>query len=482
MGAYSRSKSPSQDRRYGRSPGNKPRNHRYNRSPDNKYKSLHTSRRNDQQHYKKKSKSSSRSPSRERRSRSRGSKDLNSVQKHFTSQSPTASKYKTFNRESNYSRNRSMSKSHSPSQTLPKAYDRNRENGRNQRNQTRSRSPYPRKPKDAKRGENTRHYRRNISRSKSRSRSPFYQRNRENPFKGNPMHHVKQNEERWPHDKYSEKFHRRDTNYHHKSKKIHSMDDFMDSRRFQREIIGEEGAHICWGKSPARPDAVSSENDSDDGYNKASQKKLLQKKIKKEKKSKLKKKKSKKSKKKRKRSKKISSASESSSSSESDMEQEEVWIEKTDITDNIKFKKPQTITTNTNKSTKYNDSSDEDVGPVPKQTSSLTHKDFGHALLPGEGAAMAAYIAEGKRIPRRGEIGLTSDEIERFESVGYVMSGSRHRRMEAVRIRKENQIYSADEKRALAMFSKEERQKRENKILSQFKDMVNSKLKGEKKL
>jgi hypothetical protein len=34
----------------------------------------------------------------------------------------------------------------------------------------------------------------------------------------------------------------------------------------------------------------------------------------------------------------------------------------------------------------------------------------------------------------------------------WVMSGSRHRRMEAVRLRKENQIYSADEKRALAMF------------------------------
>lgn len=98
------------------------------------------------------------------------------------------------------------------------------------------------------------------------------------------------------------------------------------------------------------------------------------------------------------------------------------------------------------------------------------------ALLPGEGAAMAAYVAEGKRIPRRGEIGLTSEEIEKFESVGYVMSGSRHRRMEAVRLRKENQIYSADEKRALAMFSKEERQKRENKILTQFRDIVRNKL------
>lgn len=125
---------------------------------------------------------------------------------------------------------------------------------------------------------------------------------------------------------------------------------------------------------------------------------------------------------------------------------------------------------------------------------------YGKALLPGEGAAMAAYVAEGKRIPRRGEIGLTSDQIESFESVGYVMSGSRcvffpikfllfklllkygvcfltirHRRMEAVRLRKENQIYSADEKRALAMFNKEERAKRENKILSQFREVINSK-------
>lgn len=75
---------------------------------------------------------------------------------------------------------------------------------------------------------------------------------------------------------------------------------------------------------------------------------------------------------------------------------------------------------------------------------------------------------------------MTSDEIDTFEKVGYVMSGSRHRRMEAVRIRKENQIYSADEKRALAMFSKDERQKRENKILTQFKEMIQSKLNQDK--
>lgn len=65
------------------------------------------------------------------------------------------------------------------------------------------------------------------------------------------------------------------------------------------------------------------------------------------------------------------------------------------------------------------------MGPVPKPHVTLSAKDFGKALLPGEGAAMAAYVAEGKRIPRRGEIGLTSEEIASYESVGYVMSGSR---------------------------------------------------------
>lgn len=115
------------------------------------------------------------------------------------------------------------------------------------------------------------------------------------------------------------------------------------------------------------------------------------------------------------------------------------------------------------------------IGPQPPTagisggSGALDPRELGRALLPGEGAAMAAFVAEGKRIPRRGEIGLTSDEIASYESAGYVMSGSRHRRMEAVRIRKENQIYSADEKRALAAFGKDERAKREEAIMSQFR-------------
>ena len=53
---------------------------------------------------------------------------------------------------------------------------------------------------------------------------------------------------------------------------------------------------------------------------------------------------------------------------------------------------------------------------------------------------MAAYVQSGKRIPRRGEVGLSAEQIAHFEDLGYVMSGSRHSRMNAIRIRKENQV------------------------------------------
>ena len=50
-------------------------------------------------------------------------------------------------------------------------------------------------------------------------------------------------------------------------------------------------------------------------------------------------------------------------------------------------------------------------------------------MFKGEGEAMAQYVESNKRIPRRGEVGLTSDQIEEFESIVYVMSGSIHKRM-----------------------------------------------------
>ncbi|ORX83853.1 DUF926-domain-containing protein [Basidiobolus meristosporus CBS 931.73] len=119
------------------------------------------------------------------------------------------------------------------------------------------------------------------------------------------------------------------------------------------------------------------------------------------------------------------------------------------------------------------------IGPTPLPASDIAmdERSYGGALLAGEGAAMAAYVQSGKRIPRRGEIGLTSNQIETYEDVGYVMSGSRHHRMNAVRIRKENQVISAEEKRALLLFNQEEKAKKENKIIADFRELVADRVK-----
>jgi hypothetical protein len=129
---------------------------------------------------------------------------------------------------------------------------------------------------------------------------------------------------------------------------------------------------------------------------------------------------------------------------------------------------------------------------------------YGSHLLAGEGEAMAAFVKEGKRIPRRGEVGLTTEQIDDFENQGFVMSGNRHKRMTAVRLRKENQVYTAEEKRALLQVrpppplppafhpthrlpllidlfhflqaAAEERAKNENAILSKFRSIVEQKL------
>ncbi|KAF9537718.1 Integrator complex subunit 6-like [Mortierella hygrophila] len=123
---------------------------------------------------------------------------------------------------------------------------------------------------------------------------------------------------------------------------------------------------------------------------------------------------------------------------------------------------------------------DQDVGPTPLHLTDhrLNERSYGGALLAGEGSAMAAYVQDGKRIPRRGEIGLESDQIERYEHSGYVMSGSRHQRMNAVRVRKENQVISAEEKRALLIFNQEEKIKKDNKIINEMREMVASKLRS----
>jgi hypothetical protein len=129
------------------------------------------------------------------------------------------------------------------------------------------------------------------------------------------------------------------------------------------------------------------------------------------------------------------------------------------------------------------DSDDEDVGPQPLPMSNATLTggaasslaNYGKALLPGEGQALAQFVQQNQRIPRRGEIGYTSTEIEGYERSGFVMSGSRHARMNAVRLRKENQVYSAEEKRALALITMEEKTQKEASLMKDFRTMLQEK-------
>lgn len=112
--------------------------------------------------------------------------------------------------------------------------------------------------------------------------------------------------------------------------------------------------------------------------------------------------------------------------------------------------------------------------PIEREAPHLASRKvgYGQALLPGEGPAIAAWVQQDKRIPRRGEVGWEGDEIAELEKLGYQMSGDRNKKMEAIRVRKENQIYSAEEKRALALFNYEEQKERENKIMGDFKAMI----------
>jgi len=163
-----------------------------------------------------------------------------------------------------------------------------------------------------------------------------------------------------------------------------------------------------------------------------------------------------------------SSSSSGSSSGESVLEEQVEWVEVLPRGQNEQ-----------RASTGYDyDSSDEGFGPTPAaqqdniNNMSQSKGSYGGHLLPGEGDAMAEYVKSGLRIPRRGEVGITADAIESLENLGYVMSGSRHRRMNAVRIRKENQVYSAEEKRALAMYNFEEKANRESMLVGDLREML----------
>jgi hypothetical protein len=92
---------------------------------------------------------------------------------------------------------------------------------------------------------------------------------------------------------------------------------------------------------------------------------------------------------------------------------------------------------------------------------------------------MAAFLQDGRdvRIPRRGEISLTSEEIDRLEAVGYVISCARHRRRNAIRMRKENQVISAEEKSGILKLQ-EEKQRRKAILREEFEELLAERLNG----
>lgn len=252
----------------------------------------------------------------------------------------------------------------------------------------------------------------------------------------------------------------------------------QERMREQRILIAEStgNKYGIWASSPSHDhDKEFFSNDKGNIYGKLTWNKS-------EKSHKKKSKKSKKNKKKSKKHKKGKSDTESDSDSS---EMEEVNIDnlkRVNTSDEEEIDQMIQSTKKKNSKRLKESKKLEEVGPLEdpsklKLDTKNSKMDFGRALMPGEGAAMAKFVEEGKRIPRRGEIGLTTDEIVRFEDSGYVMSGSRHRRMEAVRLRKENQVYSADEKRALANFNHEARSKKEDQLMTQFRELVHSKQK-----
>jgi hypothetical protein len=55
--------------------------------------------------------------------------------------------------------------------------------------------------------------------------------------------------------------------------------------------------------------------------------------------------------------------------------------------------------------------------PTILPTALTQSMNYGGALRPGEGAAIASFVQAGQRIPRRGEVSWTSDQIDVFEKV-----------------------------------------------------------------
>jgi hypothetical protein len=72
--------------------------------------------------------------------------------------------------------------------------------------------------------------------------------------------------------------------------------------------------------------------------------------------------------------------------------------------------------------------------------------------------------SKSKRPPRRGEYGHDAEEIEKFERMGFVMSGNRRKR--------KNDSTDDTSTKAGLMLQKEEKALRETEIVARFREMI----------
>lgn len=73
---------------------------------------------------------------------------------------------------------------------------------------------------------------------------------------------------------------------------------------------------------------------------------------------------------------------------------------------------------------------------------------------------------------------MDSMEIENYENQGYEMSGSRHKGLTQMHLKKQAQVYSIEENRALQIFNYESKLKKEHKIIEEMQNLLQVKKKN----
>jgi hypothetical protein len=109
--------------------------------------------------------------------------------------------------------------------------------------------------------------------------------------------------------------------------------------------------------------------------------------------------------------------------------------------------------------------SEDDIGPRPIYNTEITagsDRHYGSTIMKGNTQI-------------QGEPVRTTEEIERYESLGYVMRNKINNvTLNIPKSKKEAQKFSQEEKRALAIFNLEEQQRKENNIINQMKSIWQS--------